>query len=643
MPLQTQGIQNESDLMDTISADDPKSYDLLAAPPLNTQKGYDLEDRAVKLFSRDHLRQIFADPKLLVHFSAFLNAHRPDSVRLLMFYFDALKASRAITYSNAIAKALAPVNGHDFSKIAPSETLNAGLTDRAHKAFDALASDDLAAYIAFVWTRVVSDSVQRRITGTLAPHLREASEGLAEVFCLSDPSRPDNPIVFASPQFQKTTQYGMNHCVGRNCRFLQGPHTDSRAVWRIAAALRAGKEHCEVFVNYRRDGQPFMNLLMIAPLHDARGTIRYFIGAQVDVSGLVKDATGLEGLRRLLRREADPAFAKRQDEKAEKDEFEALAEMLNRQELETVQRRGGHMHATHFDDLDLEEEEAAAAARGSVASDRPRLLITDHTASHTNGVAKDPAATRKDVESSGRLQGVYQHYLLVRPAPSLRILFTSPSLRIPGILQTPFLSRIGGSPLVRDELAAAFAEGRGVTAKIRWLPRPGAEDDEGRTRWIHATPLLNHKGEVGVWMVVLVDGDGSGPGEGRRRFRAPPVIPSNAEQLHRSVQQRDSVGSRGSRGSTKRSSEHGQQQQQQQQQQKAHDNRRTVGGTPFGAPAPSISTAANPEYQVAATYMPSRSDSGRRKMGSLSFFDDADARPHQRPGSEQSRRGVDVR
>lgn len=40
--------------------------------------------------------------------------------------------------------------------------------------------------------------VLKLYAGTLAPHLREASEGLAEVFCLTDPSRPDNPIVFAS-------------------------------------------------------------------------------------------------------------------------------------------------------------------------------------------------------------------------------------------------------------------------------------------------------------------------------------------------------------------------------------------------------------------------------------------------------------
>jgi hypothetical protein len=43
-----------------------------------------------------------------------------------------------------------------------------------------------------------------------------------------------------------------------------------------------------------------MNLLMMAPLRDSRGTIRYFIGAQVDVSGLAKECSDLESLKRLV-------------------------------------------------------------------------------------------------------------------------------------------------------------------------------------------------------------------------------------------------------------------------------------------------------------------------------------------------------
>lgn len=136
-----------------------------------------------------------------------------------------------------------------------------------------------------------------------------------------------------------------------------------------------------------------------------------------------------------------------------------------------------------------------------------------------------------------------RQFLLVRPYPSLRILFASPALRVPGMLQSPFLSRIGGSTRVRDELTAALAAGRGVTAKVRWMTTPIGQryntpqrvsadnsssngtvyisGDEGRARWIHCTPLLGHNGAVGVWMVVLVDEDGIEP---RRKYRmAPPV------------------------------------------------------------------------------------------------------------------------
>ena len=124
----------------------------------------------------------------------------------------------------------------------------------------------------------------------------------------------------------------------------------------------------------------------------------------------------------------------------------------------------------------------------------------------------------------------YEQYLIVRPAPSLRILFTSPSLRVPGILQSRFLDRIGGSNRVRDSLSDALADGsRGVTAKIRWLPHavPDLDDsyEEGRPRWIHCTPLLGQSGAVGVWMVVLVDEKEHS--HLNRRFRQAPPIPSD--------------------------------------------------------------------------------------------------------------------
>lgn len=85
------------------------------------------------------------------------------------------------------------------------------------------------------------------------------------------------------------------------------------------------------------------------------------------------------------------------------------------------------------------------------------------------------------------------------------------------MLQSPIMNKIGGSPRARDDLTQALAEGRAVTAQVRWVSRA---DDEGRSRWIHFTPLFGSNGRIGVWVAILVDGDQK---DTRRMKQAPPV------------------------------------------------------------------------------------------------------------------------
>ena len=159
--------------------------------------------------------------------------------------------------------------------------------------------------------------------------------------------------------------------------------------------------------------------------------------------------------------------------------------------------------------------------------------------------------------SSGRLPGLYQNYLLIRPWPTFRIVFVSPALRIPGLLQSPLLDRIGGADRVRTRLVEALQDGLPITAKVTWLPRPrsgssgsdggslrsgrrregsirgggGGDDGEdgerecGKTRWLCCTPLFGSDDRVGVWVVVMVEdesvvaeegGEGEGVGRGRQ-------------------------------------------------------------------------------------------------------------------------------
>ncbi|KAJ8107168.1 hypothetical protein OPT61_g9052 [Boeremia exigua] len=510
-PLQQKTVLEDGDRLSPLLEDDPRSWDLVE-PEEEDRKVFSLESRSEQLFSKQHLTAIFKDTPSLLRFTSFLSVARPKSVPVLIYYLDALKALRAINYANAVAEALEPIPNLEFTDSQARPTVNGVLEEKARQAFDVLVRDDLPAFITHIFTQVVSVSISKRVTGTLPPLLREASEGLAEVFCLTDPSRKDNPIIFASEEFHRTTQYGVSYAIGRNCRFLQGPKTNRTSVARFREMCMQGKEHSEVFLNYRRDGSPFMNLLMQAPLLDSRGNLRYFIGAQIDVSGLVKDATDLDAFQQLLDEEEGNTPSEEP-----KDEFQELCEMFNHAELDAVRKFGGNMHRDHLEDQDDK----------SNGIQRPRLLIQDQSTFDVESAEKPPP------KPEGRLAGPYKHYLLVRPSPSLRILFTSPSLRVPGILQSHFLERIGGSNRVRESVRDALGDGsRGVTAKIRWLPHAvqnlETSYEEGRPRWIHCTPLLGANGSVGIWMIVIVDEEKHALPN--RRFRQAPPVASDVRK-----------------------------------------------------------------------------------------------------------------
>lgn len=105
-------------------------------------------------------------------------------------------------------------------------------------------------------------------------------------FCLSDPTLPDNPIVFCSDGFCKLTGYSRQEVLGRNCRFLQGPGTDQNAVDMIRKGVAEGRDISVCLLNYKADGSPFWNQFFVAALRDAGGTVVNFAGIQCEVNSM---------------------------------------------------------------------------------------------------------------------------------------------------------------------------------------------------------------------------------------------------------------------------------------------------------------------------------------------------------------------
>lgn len=117
-----------------------------------------------------------------------------------------------------------------------------------------------------IYPRFVRHQLTMSATKALAGN-RSKYAGLGDCFVLTNPAMADNPIVHASDGFVKVTGYPRTDIIPRNCRFLQGKHTDRQSVKRIKTGIDGRQESVELLLNYKKSGEPFWNLLYISKIY----------------------------------------------------------------------------------------------------------------------------------------------------------------------------------------------------------------------------------------------------------------------------------------------------------------------------------------------------------------------------------------
>jgi PAS domain S-box-containing protein len=100
---------------------------------------------------------------------------------------------------------------------------------------------------------------------------------------VTNPRSADNPIVAVNPAFERLTGYAHSQVIGRNCRFLAGLDTEQEGSQLLREAVRDARPVLVELLNYKADGSPFRNAVMVAPLFDAGGRLVYFVGSQMEV------------------------------------------------------------------------------------------------------------------------------------------------------------------------------------------------------------------------------------------------------------------------------------------------------------------------------------------------------------------------
>jgi hypothetical protein len=135
---------------------------------------------------------------------------------------------------------------------------------------------------------------QMRVATRPNPEINIGSVDLSCAFVVCDATKDDNPITYCSENFERLTGYDKHQILGRNCRFLQSPNgtveagqkrqfCDDDAVLYIKNCINMRKEAQISLINYRRGGQPFMNLLTMIPISWDSESIKFIVGFQVDL------------------------------------------------------------------------------------------------------------------------------------------------------------------------------------------------------------------------------------------------------------------------------------------------------------------------------------------------------------------------
>ncbi|KMW68925.1 white collar 1, variant [Blastomyces dermatitidis ATCC 18188] len=113
----------------------------------------------------------------------------------------------------------------------------------------------------------------------------------------------DCPIMYISDAFSRLTGYSLEESVGRDCRLLQEPtgiiepalrrrSVDDRTIRHLKRKINARSEVQECLVNYRKGGQPFLNLLSVVPIRWFSDEYNFCVGFQLDLVDSPQAVTG---------------------------------------------------------------------------------------------------------------------------------------------------------------------------------------------------------------------------------------------------------------------------------------------------------------------------------------------------------------
>ena len=209
--------------------------------------------------------------------------------------------SQAAPSTNAANTAAQSATARAMTSNSRSDAFNAGFSSVPHTFSTGTALPNQTAHSGLPsYMNAYSQSgfdmlgVLMRIAARPKPQINIGAVDMSCAFVVCDVQSHDIPIVYCSEMFERLTGYTRHEILGRNCRFLQAPdgkvqsglkrkYVDDMSVFQVKKAVSQVQEAQISLINYRKGGQPFMNLLTMIPIAWDTEDKKYYVGFQVDL------------------------------------------------------------------------------------------------------------------------------------------------------------------------------------------------------------------------------------------------------------------------------------------------------------------------------------------------------------------------
>ncbi len=366
--------------------------------------------------------------------------------------------------------------------------------------------------------------------------LERAIAASSNSILIADASKPDIPIIYCNPAFEKLTGYTPEEVMGRNCQFLQGPDSDRAELDKLRSSLRSGTEIKVILKNYRKDKTPFWNELTVSPVLDGDGKLTHFIGVQNDITKRVAAETALqeseERLQAIATATPIPMLITRLEDSAILYANPALCQTFGFSSEQLIGGQKSYLYADVSDSLQLLE-----LFKKNGFSDSQQICLKKANGSYFwvrmsmrsinfNGEAAILSAfyditDRVETESALRqsearfqkmaanVPGMIYQYLL-RPDGSNDFLYVSPGCREIYELEPEKLKKNSAfmwSAVHPDDLQP-LSESIAISAKTLqpWIYEGRIVTRSGKLKWISglARPELQPNGDI-LWEGVTID------------------------------------------------------------------------------------------------------------------------------------------